>query len=191
MKALTKGGVIWAAIAVVSACLGVDADASLIDLGQLNITTWIAGLPAAQKLTEKYQGPAHGSLTYLNSFDAKSGTLGDRGTVGNDHFAVTLSDGGIDGNITWDLAATGFQLSYVFVKDARDAHNPSLFHLYGVTSDEVVNGNGNHFVTINGARDITYIAFFGVAARPVPEAGVTLWLLALGLGLIGIFRRLS
>jgi len=189
MKAMTKGGIIGLAAAVVFGTLCLEANASLIDLGEIDVTTWVAGVPSAQAFIEKNQGLSRGSLTYLNSFQADTGTLADNGTVDGSHFGVTMTDGGVNGNVTWDLGTSGFQLSYVFVKDARDLTNPSLSHLYAVTSDDVFHSNGEQFVTLNGISNIIYISFFGVAGNPVPDGGPTLILLGLGLGTIEFLRR--
>ena len=190
MKALTKAWFIAALVALCLGSFGFKADASLIDLGQVDLTAWIAGVPAAQQVIERTQGLPRGSLVYLNSFRADTGTLGDNGAADASHFGVTLSDGGVNGNVTWDLATAGFQLSYVFLIDPRDSTSPSLYHLYGVTPDEAYNSNGDHFVTINGISNIAHIGFFGVAGSPVPDGGSTSILLGLGLGTIEFLRRL-
>ena len=96
-----------------------------------------------------------------------------------------MTDGGVSGLVSWELATSGFQLSYVFIKDGAGSRTgPFLYRLYGVTPDEFVNSLGDQFVTVNGIRKITYIAFYGVPGSPVPEGGVTLILFGLGLGAI-------
>jgi len=78
----------------------------------------------------------------------------------------------------------------VFLKDGRNSRTgPYLYHLYGVTPDEVFNSNGQQFITINGIRFITYVSFFGVPGSPAPDGGMTAILLALGLGAIEFVRR--
>jgi hypothetical protein len=139
---------------------------------------------------EMDQGLSPDSLTYLNGFDADSGFV-NTGAVDSSHFGVTLIDGEVNANISWDLGTSGFQLSYVFVKDGRNAtQGPYLYHLYGVTADEVFNSNGDQFVTVNGVRYITYLGFFGIQGSPsVPDGGTTLALLGAGLVAIELVRR--
>jgi hypothetical protein len=179
---------------VASAFTGIvcKTSASLIDLGERDLANRLTGAAAAQAYIETAEGLPPGTLTYLNSFDSDVNAFADNGAVDASHFNVSIIDGGVNGEISWDLSTAGFQLSYVFLKDGRGAKTgPYLYHLYGVTPDEVFNSNGQQFVTINGIRDITYIAFFGMPGSPqVPEGGLTLVLFALGLGALEFGRRM-
>jgi hypothetical protein len=149
----------------------------------------LSGLAAAIAYIEADQGLLPGTLSYLNSFDANTG-FENNGAVDSSHFTATLIDGERDANVSWSLATSGFQLGYVFVKDGRNATSgPYLYHLYGVTPDEVFNSNGEQFVTVNGQRFITYIAFFGMSENAVPDGGATLILLGLSMGAVALLRR--
>lgn len=99
-------------------------------------------------------------------------------------------NGGANATITWDLATSGFQLSYVLVKDGRDSNTKLfLYHLYGVTADQVFDSNGGQFVTVNGSKGISHISFFGTAGSPaVPDGGSTVAMLSLALTGIGLIR---
>ncbi len=171
--------------------IGSRANGSLIDLGERDLATRLNSEPAARAYIEMDQGLPSGTLTYLNAFDADAGTFFNNGAVDGSHFGVTLTDGGVNGLVSWDLGTTGFQLSYVFLKDGKGSQTgPFLYHLYGVSPDQFFHGL-DQFVTVNGIRDITYMAFYGVPGSPsVPEGGMTAILLALGLGAVELTRRL-
>ena len=169
-------------------CIGFRANGTLIDLGERDLATRLKSEPAARAYIETSEGLPPGTLTYLNAFDA-DGSFFNNGAVDSSHFGVTVTDGGVNGLVSWDLATAGFQLSYVFLKDGKGSRTgPFIYHLYGVSPDEVFNGI-NQFVTINGIRKITYIAFYGVPGSPAPEGGMTAILLALGLGAVELTRR--
>jgi len=171
--------------------IGSRANGSLIDLGERDLATRLNSEPAARAFIEMDQGLPPGTLTYLNAFDGDSGTFFNNGAVDGSHFDVTLTDGGVNGLVSWDLGTTGFQLSYVFLKDGAGSRTgPFFYHLYGVSPDQFFNGL-DQFVTVNGIRNITYIAFYGVPGSPtVPEGGMTIILLALGLVAVELTRRL-
>ena len=179
------------AVAVTFGSLGLRANATLIDLGERDLASRLNGVNDAQAFIESDQGLAPGTLTFLSAFDADENTFFNKGAVDSSHFDVSITDGGVNGEVSWDLGTTGFQLSYVFLKDGRNSRTgPYLYHLYGVTPDEVFNSNGQQFITINGIRFITYVSFFGVPGSPaVPDGGMTAILLALGLGTIELVRR--
>ena len=178
------------AVAVTFGSLGLRANATLIDLGERDLANRLNGVGDAQAFIESDQGLAPGTLTFLSAFDADTNTFFNKGAVDSSHFDVSITDGGVNGEVSWDVGTTGFQLSYVFLKDGRNSRTgPYLYHLYGVTPDEVFNSNGQQFITINGIRFITYISFFGVPGSPVPDGGMTAILLALGLGAIELVRR--
>ena len=180
-----------AAVAIGFGGLALHANATLIDLGERDLTTRLNGINDAINYIETSEGLPPGTLTYFNGFDSDVGWKND-GALDSSFFTASLIDNDVDGQISWDLSTSGFQLAYVFLKDGRDhpVTGPFLYHLYGVTPDEVFNSMGDQFVTINGIRKINYIAFFGVPGSPaVPEGGTTLALLGLGLGAIELARR--
>jgi hypothetical protein len=190
MKKLNKGWIVAVAVAVTFASLGFKASASLIDLGERDLASKLANKAQTEAYIEAAVGLPPGTLTYLNSFDSDSDSFKNDGTVDSSHLGMTLTDGGVNGLVSWDLATTGWQMSYVFLKDGKETkRGPYLYHLYGVTPDEVFNSNGDQFITINGIRKITYLTFWGVAGSPVPEGGATAMLFALGLGAIELVRR--
>ena len=179
-------------MALALAVLAIPARADLIDLGIRNLAA-VLGDPAAEAaFIETDQGLSTGTLTYLNKFE-HTGAWDDAGGAVDmaGHFTATLTNGGADATITWDLATTGFQLSYVLVKDGREGgRGPFLYHLYGVTADEVFNSDGDQLITINGRKGISHISFFGIAGTPpVPDRGSTVALLGLAMLGIGMARR--
>jgi PEP-CTERM motif-containing protein len=177
-----------AAIALALAVFGVPASADLIDLNQF-VHDGPIGNPTNEGnyIEDNYGAP---SLTYLNKFEEDSGTFDDtEGEVDSTgHFTVTLTDGSANASVTWNLAATGFQLSYILVKDGNgtfEGNEGQLYHLYGVTNDQAFIGSGQ--VTINGEKDISHITFFGVVPEPSTWA-----MLTVGAGLLvglQLFRR--
>ena len=189
MKMPFKHLVLMAAIA---ACFVFAArtSATVIDLGERHLADRFHSIQEATDYIEMDQGLSF-DLTYLNAFDPQG--FENNGAVDGSHFGVTLIDGGVHANISWDLATTGFQLSYVLLKDGSNASHTGdfLYHLYGVTPDEVFNSMGDQFVTVddNGIRKITYIAFFGVPGSPVPDGGATLMMLGFALTAIELVRR--
>ena len=189
MKRLTRRWMVAMAVGITFASLGLKANGTLIDLGERDLATKLPGEPAARAYIETSEGLPPGTLTYLNAFDA-DGTFFNNGAVDSSHFGVTMTNGGVNGLVSWDLATSGFQLSYVFLKDGFGSRTgPFLYHLYGVSPDEFFDSMGDQFVTVNGIRDITYIAFYGVPGSPAPEGGMTAILLALGLGAVEVTRR--
>jgi len=189
MKKLNRRWMVAMAVGVTFASLGLKANGTLIDLGERDLATRLSGQPAARAYIETSEGLPPGTLTFLNAFDA-DGTFSNNGAVDGSHFGCTMTDGGVNGLVSWDLATSGFQLSYVFIKDGAGSRTgPFLYHLYGVSPDEFFNSMGDQFVTVNGIRDITYIAFYGVPGSPAPEGGMTAILLALGLGAVELTRR--
>ena len=165
-------------------------NATVVDLGERHLGARLNGRQAAIDFIVADQSLDH-SLTYLNAFDADGDWDNAHGAVDSSHFGVTLIDGGVHANISWDLSTTGYQLSYVLLKDGNYGQGDFLYHLYGVTPDEVFNSKGDQFVTVDnrGVRLITYICFFGVPGNPVPEGGTTLVFLGAGLGAIGLIRK--
>jgi hypothetical protein len=165
-------------------------NATIVDLGERHLAAALRGKQAAIDFIEADQSLNY-SLTYLNAFDADGDWDNAHGAVDSSHFGTTLIDGGVHANISWDLSTTGYQLSYVLLKDGNYGPGDFLYHLYGVTPDEVFNSKGDQFVTVDnhGVRLITYISFFGVPGNPVPEGGTTLVFLGVGLGAIGLIRK--
>ena len=189
MKKMIKHVAVVFAVGVVVAGSILVTNASVIDLGERHLGAALRGKEAAINFIETDQSLNY-SLTYLNAFDA-DGDWDNRGAVDSSHFGTTMIDGGVHANISWDLSTTGYQLSYVLVKDGNYGPGDFLYHLYGVTPDEVFNSKGDQFVTVDnrGVRLITYISFFGVPGNPVPEGGTTLVFLGFGLGTIGLIRK--
>jgi hypothetical protein len=180
---LTVGVAVASSIAV--------TNATVVDLGERHLGTRLNGRQAAIAFIEADQSLNY-SLTYLNSFDVDDGDWDNaQGAVDSSYFGVTMIDGDVHANISWDLSTTGYQLSYVLLKDGNYGPGDFLYHLYGVTPDEVFNSKGDQFVTVDnhGVRLITYMSFFGVPGNPVPDGGTTLVFLGVGLGAIGLIRK--
>ena len=175
-------------IAVASSILVTNA--TIVDLGERHLPAALTGKQAAIDFIEADQSLDY-SLNYLNAFDADGDWDDAHGAVDSSHFGTTMIDGGVHANISWDLGTTGYELSYVLLKDGNYGREDYLYHLYGVSPDEVFNSFGDQFVTVDdgGVRLITYIAFFGVPGNPVPEGGTTLVFLGAGLGAIGLIRK--
>lgn len=190
MNKITKCLTVLFAVVIALASSALKANGSVIDLGERELASPLPGVPGAMAYIEADQGLPPGTLNYLNLFDADEG-FENNGAVDSSHFDVSLIDGGVNANISWDLSTSGYQLSYVWLKDGRESkRGPYLYHLYGVTPDEVFNSMGDQFVTIDGVRYITYLAFFGVPGSPsVPEGGATLILLGFALGAVELVRR--
>lgn len=165
-------------------------NATVIDLGERHFSAALKGKQAAIDFIVADQSLDH-TLVYLNAFDADGDWDNANGAVDSSHFGATMIDGGVHANISWDLGTSGYQLSYVFLKDGNYGGVDYLYHLYGVTPDEVFNSFGDQFVTVDShdVRKITYISFFGIPGSPVPEGGTTLVFLGVGLGVIGLIRR--
>ncbi len=178
------------AAAIALAGLG-QAQASVIDLGTRLLRLGSGGPEVGAAYIEMDQGLDPGTLVYLNRFESNKDGFTNDGAVDGSHFGTTLTDGDANATISWDLSTTGFQLSYVFIKDGRTGNGgPVLYHLYGITPDEVFNSMGNQYVTIDGTKQISYLVFFGVPGSPtVPEGGSTLILLGSALGLLELGRR--
>jgi hypothetical protein len=191
MKSTTRYVLKTAAAALAFACFVSQTQADLIDLGERTLTTPLTGLSAAQAYIEMDQGLPPGTLTYFNSFDSDVGWR-NNGALDSSYFGVTLSMDETTAAVNWDLSTSGFQLSYVFLKDGREKNGTDYhYHLYGVTPDEVFQSMGDQTVEIDGIRLINYVAFFGVPGSPnVPEGGATLILLGIGLGTIELMRRI-
>jgi hypothetical protein len=190
MVKITKRIAVSLAIAGVLAGSILIANATVVDLGERHLGARLSGKQAAIDFIVADQNLDH-TLTYLNAFDADGDWDDAHGAVDSSHFGAALIDGGVHANISWDLGTTGFQLSYVLLKDGNFGGTDFLYHLYGVTPDEVFNSMGDQFVTVDddGVRKITYLSFFGIPGNPVPEGGASLVLLGSGLGAIELLRR--
>jgi hypothetical protein len=191
MIKITKRVTILVAIVSALASFVLTANAVVVDLGERHFAARLIGKQAAIDFIVADQNLDH-PLIYLNAFDADGSFDDAHGAVNSGHFGTTMIDGGVHANISWDLSTTGYQLSYVFLKDGSTGGTDFLYHLYGVTSDDVFNSIGDQFVTVDdaGLRKITYISFFGMPGSPsVPEGGATLILLGAGLGAIELVRR--
>jgi hypothetical protein len=190
-----KHSILCAIAGVLVASFAGRVNATLIDLGERDLAAPLPGVIQGISFIENDQGLPPGTLQYLNNYSNLPNDPGwkNDGNVDNTHFSATLIDNNDNALISWDLGTSGFQLSYVFLKDGREDPNtgPFLYHLYGVTPDSVFNSNGDQLVTINGLKNISFIAFFGVPGSPaVPEGGATIVLLGFALGGIEVLRRL-
>jgi hypothetical protein len=196
MEILMKRWVLTVVVGLGLAGFALQANAGLIDLGERDLPDQLTGIQGAISYIEADQGLPPGTLQYLNTYNNLPNTVPgwkNNGNVDDTHFGATLINNDIDGMISWDLGTSGFQLGYVLLKDGRDnpVTGPFLYHLYGVTSDDIFNSNGAQFVTIDGVRKINWISFFGFPGSPaVPVGGATILLLGLALGGIETIRRL-
>jgi hypothetical protein len=178
-------------VAAIAACFVFAArtNATVIDLGERHLANRFHGVQDAANYIKLDQGLSF-DLTFLNAVDQDG--FENNGAVDESHFGATFTDGDVHADISWDLGTTGFQLSYVLLKDGSNKDGTDfLYHLYGVTPDEVFNSMGDQMVTVDddGLRKITYIAFFGVPGSPVPDGGATLILLGFALTSIELVRR--
>ncbi len=76
----------------------------------------------------------------------------------------------------------------MLLKDGADDSHNQLYHIYGVTADQVFTSNGPQAVTINGQKSISHLSFFGNPAN-VPDGGSALMLLGAALGSVEGVRR--
>jgi hypothetical protein len=89
-------------------------------------------------------------------------------------------------NVTWDLTGSGLQLDYVLVKAGSEQ-----VRIYTVSDDQKFVG-GPDEVIFDGEKGISHISFFGSPGREVPDGGLTLGLLGLGLTFVeGLRRRIN
>lgn len=190
MRTLGMKSLVAVVTTLVLSGFGTTVSGSLIDLGIRAEPFQIIGPAQGAAFIEQDQGLSSGTLIYFNRFlTGPSGGFVNDGAVDDTHFTASASSGAKFGNITWDVTNTGFELSYVFLKDGQDANGLFLYHLYGVTPDQVFKSNGNQIVTIDGVKRISYITFFGVPFSPVPESGATLLLLGISCGALGALRN--
>ena len=92
--------------------------------------------------------------------------------------------------LEWDLTGTGWELAAVFIKDGRWAGDT----LYSVTPDQVLMSSAEQIVTLTPYETrggISHISLFGTRGTSVPDGGVTLLMLGIGLLGVGALRRLS
>jgi hypothetical protein len=187
-----------AATAIAVSGLASVASASLIDLGTRLLPSPLGSPTDEANFIETDQSLTF-DLTYLNRFEYGKGFLDDGAVDALTHFTVTPTTDTPTAAITWNLVGTGFELSYVFVKDGT-VDQLHLYHLYGVDDLQALIGAGT--VTANGAKDISHITFFGVAANGappppppppppngVPDGGATAMLLGTALACLGALRR--
>ena len=192
-----KSGFATAVFSVVT-LFGVPAisQASLIDLGVRLIPPPPLGNPSAEAdWIEGDQGLTFG-LEYLEKFDTGGGGFDGGGLApdsGPASYTVTNPGGAATSDITWDLTGTGKEALYVLVKDGKDGgpggSGNFYYHLYEVSDDQAVVG-GPDTVTINYAKDISHISWFGGPATSVPDGGAAIILLGVSLLGMGGFRRL-
>lgn len=157
--------------------------ASLIDPVHIDNGSVISGGGIAEATWIEVQKslPA-GYLTYLNKYDEEDAEFENTGALGDSYFGIqNLGPNSVE--IMWDLAGSGYQLSYVLLKSGR-----SFYSLYSVAADQVINSGGWEEATNNVNNAISHISFFGKAA-PVPDSGATLALLGLALAALGVLRR--
>jgi hypothetical protein len=180
-----------AATAIAVSGLASVASATLIDLGTRLLASPL-GSPADEADFIESDQSLTFDLTYLNQFRYGAGFLDDGAVDNGTHFTVAPTTDTPTAAIAWNLVGTGFELSYVFVKDGTlDMGAQHLYHLYGVDDLQALIGSG--IVTTDGAKDISHITFFGVAANGppngVPDGGATVMLLGTALAGLGALRR--
>lgn len=174
------------AIVVTFACLGGVANASLIDLGIKTLSSPLGGGGSEAAFIQMDQSLS-GGLTYLNKFEYGKGWTGG-GALGSSYFTVSPTSGEVaNATVSWDLTGTGFQLSYVLLKNGTSG-GFHLYHLYGVAAGSGLIGSGS--VTINGLKGISHVSFFGTQGTAgVPEGGATIALLGIAMAGLCLGRR--
>jgi hypothetical protein len=104
----------------------------------------------------------------------------DNGWLSGNAFAGTLWEAGSSVSLAWNLAGSGFAITYISVN-----FNNNFYHVYSVSPS--LRSDGQISVTGNLRDVISHIHFFGV--RTVPETGMTAVLLLLGLSGLAVCRR--
>lgn len=117
-------------------------------------------------------------LLYL----AKFGSEGE--TEGSYVSSFDVDFNGALGEVSWDLALTGYGLDYILLKGAN------YYALYGVYEDQRYNSLGYESVELGFDNAISHISFYGTPGTSVPEPSLVL-LLGLGLGAVSLTSRFS
>jgi len=182
------------AAAVVLVGLPTVAQAHLIDLtpGGFGVASVIGNPADEADFIENFVGLDF-DLLYLEKFDNGTGFdgLGAAPDSGIANYSVDTASL-LAQDIEWDLTGSGHEALFVLAKNGK-AGGPNgdfLYHLYGVSPDQRTIG-GPDTVSINGAKDISHISWFGgPSTADVPDGGATCILL--GSSLLGMagFRRL-
>lgn len=175
------------------------AQAHLVDAGYALLPTQdpkntlaplrtLTGLANLEYLAKNNQGGSteDGAISYAN------------------HFSVTYSADAKSATITWDLESVDFDLRYVVIKDGiPQGGGDKYYHLYSVTPSQYkVDATGASVVfNLDGVpevepgetpytqREISHISFYGVASQAVPDGGLTLAMLGVGILGLGVMAR--
>ena len=136
----------------------------------------------------------HQDLDYDLTFLFKQADNETDGTYGGSFSLSPIGDSAT-AEISWDLAGTGFGLSYILLKDG-DFEGGHLYTLYGVSDDQIFASGSDQLVGFWDGdsyieKNISHISFFGVegeGTQLIPEP-TTLLLLGTGLFAIGLASR--
>ena len=175
------------------ALIGTAAQAHLVDEGYY---LWPASdpkdtLPELEDLTGL-------DLTYLAKNNRDGGTLENGAITYANHFTVSYSADGKSATLTWDLNDVEFDLRYVLIKDGIPNGNSKYYHLYSVTESQYKEDIQGASVVFNVAgeptagetqREISHISFYGVPSQAVPDGGLTLAMLGVGILSLGVITR--
>lgn len=134
-----------------------------------------------------------GILTYLNKRDFDEG-WDNGGAVPDSFFDVFFDideeeDEAYSGEVSWNLAGTGYELSYMLIKS-----DGVYYNLYSVSDGQVITSGGLEYFDNDlwGPPAISHVSFYGRRGVSVPDGGATIALLALGvLGVGALKRRMS
>jgi hypothetical protein len=128
-------------------------------------------------------------VTYLNKFNyGSTGGFDNTGAVGSASFDPGGSAKGTEKTISWNLTGTGYEASYVLIKNGTVGGH--LYRLYMVTDDQAISGSGTvTFGPIYPSKQISHVGWFGSGATSVPDGGTTLLLLGSALVGLGALRR--
>lgn len=166
-----------------------QASANLVDLGLKTLPSGL-GDPSGEAAWIQTELSLSSTPIYLNKINQPPtggpAVWDNTGAVDSSHFTAPTTLG-TTADISWNLTGTGYELNYVLVKDGVDDNKLFLYHLYGVTADQVLVGAGS--VTINGQKGISHISFYGNTGASGPDGGLTLALLGLGLSGVWGFAR--
>ena len=164
-----------------------SAQASLQHVAFLEIPN--LGNPSAEKdyLEANWSGGV--DLTYLQKWNTDGTDFDQDPGIGTYTFDP---DGNVNNmEITWDLAATAYDLAFVLVKGGNAGGGNKYYNLYTVTADQLKDSISPQEIIVNEAADkgISHVSVFGVPSVPfvVPEPGtIAVWGLLAVTGYFGM-----
>jgi hypothetical protein len=113
------------------------------------------------------------------SADGAQAAFSNNGWVTGSLFTVSVVEEGRSMSLAWDLAGSGYAMTYISVNFDND-----FYHVYGMKP--AFRSDGQILVSGNLRDVISHIHFFGV--RTVPETGTSAMMLLISLSGLGFLR---